>query len=243
MSEVNTPSKHSSHAATPLPSNSAPALPPPQTFDVLPPLHSLLMRLVPQLISHPDQQPLEPQHLATESSVIKIRLQKARTAVEAMPDVERNVAEQEEEIKGLEERIAKQREVLRSLSEAGMDQDGDVVMKQEQPKFMAQSANGWKVDEEEVLCCVRIFTNDTEEQIAPSLSIMFGRHVSEDDIVRQLGLLMGNYDRKGTLRMMDTMWLTHEWVEDTLMLYRAGRQWKVAFLMKESSAEQGSSSK
>lgn len=108
---------------------------------------------------------------------------------------------------------------------------------------MAQSANGWKVDEEEALCCVRIYTNDTEEQIAPNLSIMFGREVSEDDIVRQLGLLMDDYDGKGTMRMMDTMWLTHEWVADTLMLYRAGRQWKVAFPAKGSSAERYPSSK
>ena len=104
---------------------------------------------------------------------------------------------------------------------------------------MAQSTNGWKVDEEEVLCCVRIYTNDTEEQIAPNLSIMFGRKVSEDDIIRQLGLLMDNYDGKGTLWMMDTMWLTHEWVADTLMLYRAGRQWKVTFTKKEAHTTQG----
>ncbi len=39
--------------------------------------------------------------------------------------------EQEEEIKQLEDRLAGQKEVLRGLAQAGREQDGDLVMKEE----------------------------------------------------------------------------------------------------------------
>jgi len=58
---------------------------------------------------------LEPQHLATEASAIKIRLQKARAAVQALPDMGRTIEEQEVEIRELEERVRAQREVLAGL--------------------------------------------------------------------------------------------------------------------------------
>ncbi|KAI9823304.1 MAG: hypothetical protein M1832_002528 [Thelocarpon impressellum] len=101
------------------------SLPPVSTFDVLPALHTLLSRLLPSATS--TEPPLEPQHLATEASALKIRLQKARAAVERLPDIERLPAEQETEIRTLEERVARQRDVLRGLGErvrAGGD-EGD----------------------------------------------------------------------------------------------------------------------
>jgi hypothetical protein len=78
-------------------------------------LHTLLSKLLP---TSPDAPPsLDPQHLATEASAIKLQLQKARTAVEALGDMERGIEQQEEEIRALEEKCAKQREVLRGLAE------------------------------------------------------------------------------------------------------------------------------
>ncbi|KAI9757648.1 MAG: hypothetical protein M4579_003373 [Chaenotheca gracillima] len=93
-------------------------LPPPSTFDFLPPLHTLLSRLVPS--STPDGASgqvntatgelngpsLEPQHLATEATTLRIRIQKARAAIEALPDVDRTIEEQEGEIKELEAKVS-----------------------------------------------------------------------------------------------------------------------------------------
>lgn len=55
---------------------------------------------------------LDPKSLLTGASAVKIRIQKARNAVEEMPDIERTIAEQEEEIAMLEKRIRRLRGVL-----------------------------------------------------------------------------------------------------------------------------------
>lgn len=56
--------------------------------------------------------PLDVKDLPTEANSIKIRIQKARTVVESLPDVHRSVAEQEREIEELEDRIARLRSVI-----------------------------------------------------------------------------------------------------------------------------------
>ncbi|KAA8646052.1 hypothetical protein EYZ11_001942 [Aspergillus tanneri] len=183
-------------AATPLPKSSvAPetplarettpqpvAFPPPQTFDIVPPLHGLLLRLLPshtnaggvsngvrpaddpgtaaapsgpssttvnsnqsQLQQHQQNGPggennhgglqtvssgsasaaaeisalgsnahpsLDIKGLPTEVSSIKIRIQKAQAVVEGLPDVQRSVDEQEEEIEELEDRITRLKSVI-----------------------------------------------------------------------------------------------------------------------------------
>lgn len=134
------------------------AFPPPQTFDVIPPLHGLLQRLLSTEVSSsalpagqtPSQAqsqqpgvitgvdaaasvpgrpsapavpetsalssnasvPLDVKRLPTESSSIRIRIQKARAIVESLPDVQRSVADQEREIEELEDRISRLRSVL-----------------------------------------------------------------------------------------------------------------------------------
>jgi hypothetical protein len=50
--------------------------------------------------------------LPTEASSIKIRIQKAHAVVESLPDIGRSVAEQEQEIEELEDRIARLNAVL-----------------------------------------------------------------------------------------------------------------------------------
>ncbi|KAK2873773.1 hypothetical protein FQN49_002077 [Arthroderma sp. PD_2] len=113
----------------------APRFPSPQTFDVLPPLHALLARLLSnQSSSFATGQPgesglsqsteptpgggigsldsLDPKSLLTGASAVKIRIQKARNAVEEMPDIDRTIAEQEEEIQQLEKKIEKLKGVL-----------------------------------------------------------------------------------------------------------------------------------
>jgi hypothetical protein len=142
---------------TPAPPSSTPdqvSLPPPQTFDFLPPLHALLARLLlpssglqapapapgesstaatgaNPLSSPPvqadtstdDTEPgtghLDIQELAAAAGPIKIRIQKARAAVKELPDMDRSIVEQEEEIAELENRIAKMRDMLKGLGKDG----------------------------------------------------------------------------------------------------------------------------
>lgn len=56
--------------------------------------------------------PLDIKDLPTEASSIKIRIQKAQAVVEGLPDVQRSVAEQDQEIDELEDRIAKLQSVI-----------------------------------------------------------------------------------------------------------------------------------
>ncbi|PGH18671.1 hypothetical protein AJ80_04419 [Polytolypa hystricis UAMH7299] len=127
--------------------SSSTTFPSPQTFDIIPPLHALLVRL----LSTPSQptiatgqstsagagaaggtpappgaagntpggpttssssSSIDPKALLTESSAVKIRIQKARAAVEALPDIQRSVTQQEEEIRMLERKIERLREVI-----------------------------------------------------------------------------------------------------------------------------------
>ena len=107
-------------------------LPPPQTFDILPPLQEILARIdhAPtdpmqaatvdaDAISYAELQPLEPRDLPHEVLAIKNKIRKALRELEKLPDMDRDVEQQEAEIKMLEEKAVKQREVLRKL--------GDVV--------------------------------------------------------------------------------------------------------------------
>ncbi|PGH36090.1 hypothetical protein GX50_01102 [[Emmonsia] crescens] len=140
--------------------------PPPQTFDILPPLHDLLLRLA-SSPSDPHQLPtdqtsagpssavgggggpgpgahsanttatrltaidtaavafLDPKLLLSEASAVKIRIQKAKAALEALPDMQRGVAEQEEEIGALEERIERLRGVIREFGRRSRGFVGD----------------------------------------------------------------------------------------------------------------------
>ena len=142
--------------------------PSPQTFDIIPPLHGLLLRLLSPSTgasgharaagdvtgatgpsgssatgaassqSQQQQQqsggnnnissasvaaeiaalgsnappPLDIKDLPTEASSIKIRIQKAQGVVEGLPDAQRSVTEQDEEIEELEDRIARLQSVI-----------------------------------------------------------------------------------------------------------------------------------
>jgi hypothetical protein len=126
--------------------------PSPQIFDILPPLHALLSRLV---SNNPDKttQPngsapgqtlsgeavgggggaaavsfLDPKVLLTEASAIKIRVQKARAAVAELPDVDRTVDEQLQEIEELEGKIQKLKAVVGEFRERSTKamKEGDI---------------------------------------------------------------------------------------------------------------------
>ena len=89
-----------------------PPFPPPQTFDILPDIYALISRLQPLQASQPtnDSQPaIEPlalKDLPAAAVPIKQKIQRARVAVQSLPDVDRKVEQQEAEIKMLKTRIA-----------------------------------------------------------------------------------------------------------------------------------------
>lgn len=105
----------------------APGLPPPQAFDILPDLHVLLGRLTkpaadpsaptptPGQHKDLDDQPLEIRELGTEAQKIKRKIEMARDKVMALPDIDRTIEDQEDEIEDLEGRIAKLKAALQRL--------------------------------------------------------------------------------------------------------------------------------
>lgn len=121
-------SARASVPATPaglLPLPASPVLPAPSTFDVLPDLHRLLKRLLDTALQPaaatptPSQSsvdgPLEIQHVATAANEIRLKIQKARRSVVALPEVDRTCEDQEEEMDQLEARIAKMKASLWEL--------------------------------------------------------------------------------------------------------------------------------
>ncbi|KAJ4365660.1 hypothetical protein N0V83_008280 [Neocucurbitaria cava] len=132
------PPTGSATPALPPPAPSTPGLPPPSTFDILPDLHTLLKRLLetpsqpPAATPSPAQPstdgPLDIQHVASAANDIRLKIQKARRAVLALPDIDRTCEDQEDEIEHLEARIARLKASLRELgrpSAEAEDQDGD----------------------------------------------------------------------------------------------------------------------
>ncbi|KAF2266149.1 hypothetical protein CC78DRAFT_160247 [Lojkania enalia] len=132
-------------SATPAPPHAdGPQLPPPSTFDILPDLHRLLSRLIstsaqppaptPTPSQPPGDGPLEIQHLATAATELKLKIQKARRAVLALPDMDRSCEDQQEEIDYLEARIARMKATLQGLgasdnpSGEAADEDEDQSM-------------------------------------------------------------------------------------------------------------------
>ncbi|CAF9912401.1 MAG: hypothetical protein ALECFALPRED_008107 [Alectoria fallacina] len=111
-------------ATSPPPSST---LPPPQLFDILPPLHALLSRLVlpPSLdgtTPSPDTiAPISPKDLATAASSITSKIQKARVAVRELPGVEMGIEEQEDVMAELEEESRRLRGVEEGIRKAARD--------------------------------------------------------------------------------------------------------------------------
>lgn len=115
------------------------ALPSPSTFDILPPLHALLSRLLlpaptaaspsPHLINAATA-PLSPKDLTTASSAVRIKIQKARVAVQRLPDIDRSVQDQQREIRDLEDEVARLRGVLAALGEGAREAAGTALDRQ-----------------------------------------------------------------------------------------------------------------
>lgn len=65
--------------------------------------------------------------LSTQTDALKHKLQRARAQIKTLPDMERDIEEQEEEIRELEAKIHMQKEVLEKLRERGVEfgKEGD----------------------------------------------------------------------------------------------------------------------
>ncbi|KAK3207490.1 hypothetical protein GRF29_103g1139161 [Pseudopithomyces chartarum] len=126
--------------ATPAPA-SLPAVPalPPSTFDFLPDLHRILNRLLstsaqpPGAAPTPGQPavdgPLDIQQISTAATEVKLKLQKARKVVMALPDIDRSIEDQQDEIDFLEARISKLKAALQDLAKPSHEaDDGDQSM-------------------------------------------------------------------------------------------------------------------
>ncbi|KAH6721326.1 RNA polymerase II transcription mediator complex subunit 9-domain-containing protein [Leptodontidium sp. 2 PMI_412] len=64
--------------------------------------------------------PLTIKDIPAATDGIKHKLQKARVLVKELPDMERSIAQQDEEMAELEERIRKQRDILGQLRDVGL---------------------------------------------------------------------------------------------------------------------------
>jgi small-conductance mechanosensitive channel len=64
--------------------------------------------------------PLTIKDIPAATDQLKHKLQRARAQAKELPDIDRSIAEQQQEIQELEARIAKQRDVLESLRQASM---------------------------------------------------------------------------------------------------------------------------
>ena len=112
----------------------APQLPPPATFDFLPPLYTLLTRLLvaPNTIhsnspsTNTADQSIAPKDLAIMASAITAKIQKARVAVRGMEGIEMSLDEQEAIIWELEEEVERGRGVLTRLRKNCANAIGDV---------------------------------------------------------------------------------------------------------------------
>lgn len=98
-----------SDAPTELPSETTvPTSLPANAFDFLPDLHALLQRVF--------NDELDPKDVAHESSRIRLKMERARVMVSELPDVDRSLEEQKKEIRELEEKIERQRGIMRAVS-------------------------------------------------------------------------------------------------------------------------------
>ena len=122
MSTVASPTKRGVNSPSVETASVTSGLTPPSTFNTIPALSTLISRL--SSTTAGNDALLEPQHLPVEASTVKIRLQKALAAIEALPDVDRTIEEQEVEIRELQARVRRQQELLTSLAESARQASG-----------------------------------------------------------------------------------------------------------------------
>lgn len=112
-----------------------PPFPSPQTFDILPELYAVVSRFQltstitngaspTPILTATSTSPLKPKDFPAAAVPIKQKIQKARAAVISLPDVERDIEAQEQEIRVLETRCKMLRDRIGEL--AGLAQRKEV---------------------------------------------------------------------------------------------------------------------
>jgi hypothetical protein len=81
--------------------------PPASTFDIIPEIYALIARV--------QSGELLIRDLNQAAVPIKLKIQKAKAAIQALPDIDRTIAEQEQEIKDLEGQVKVQETRIREL--------------------------------------------------------------------------------------------------------------------------------
>ena len=111
--------------------------PSPQTFDILPEIYAVVSRLHLPTSTTTDPTPsqpidsLSPKDLPAAIVPIKLKIQKARAAVQALPDVGRTVEEQQREIRALEKRNESLRKRVQELAGLAGQARGKIVVSKE----------------------------------------------------------------------------------------------------------------
>ncbi|KAI4111430.1 MAG: hypothetical protein LQ339_000629 [Xanthoria mediterranea] len=93
----------------PAANNNPTTLPPPSTFDIIPPLHTTLSRLLlsdsatspTSPSSNGNRGPLSPKDLAAAVSEVRARIARASSIIAGMQDSDRTIEDQKEEIREL----------------------------------------------------------------------------------------------------------------------------------------------
>lgn len=112
-------------------------LPRAETFDVLPALHEMLSRIDHQApadvahtniagspavdnnaVSYADLPPLEPRDLPNEVLSIKAKIRRTLRELEKLPDMNRTIEQQEQEILDMERRIEQKQALISKLAQA-----------------------------------------------------------------------------------------------------------------------------
>ena len=86
----------------------------PSEFDFLPTIHSLLYR---STLDPINKDALAHKDLVTEAAAVKLKIQKAHSFIDELPDIDRTVEDQRREILTLERKVAKQRMTLQRLAQ------------------------------------------------------------------------------------------------------------------------------
>jgi hypothetical protein len=122
-------------ASTPVPTSAPTALPPGSTFDLLPPLYETLQQLMHTSTSstaglHAADalRTAATRDLPAQIAAVKQRIVQARAAVAELPDVDRTLEEQEEEMRQIEIRIGRLREVWRGVRDGVVKGEGDMMV-------------------------------------------------------------------------------------------------------------------
>ncbi|CAO1602575.1 MAG: hypothetical protein LQ349_006228 [Xanthoria aureola] len=129
-------------------------LPPPSTFDIIPPLHTTLSRLLlsdsatspTSPSSNGNHGPLSPKDLAAAVLEVRARIARARSIIAGMQDSDRTIEDQKEEIRELRavlEKIGKPEVLAYTCNHWGQGYPEQMSVELDGPPHSIDEAIGW----------------------------------------------------------------------------------------------------